>query len=80
MSDAAPDVHSHKCRDCGHKWSHPKARNVTDTEYEALHTCICGRVEYYHYLEIMDRMDPAKLKRILELRDEIDVFFGRGHD
>lgn len=78
MSDEAPDFHSHKCRDCGIQWSHHKARGVTDAEYEELHRCTqCGRVEYYHHLAMLDRMSPEKVKIILQLRDELDVFFGR---
>lgn len=41
------DLHTHKCKDCGHQWTHARNANVPEAVYEAAHTCICGKVEYW---------------------------------
>lgn len=48
MSDK--DIHSHKCEDCGHIWTHERLVGATDREYEKVHECSnCTKVQYLKY-------------------------------
>lgn len=66
------DTHSHKCRRCGHVWTHNRPRNVTDEEYDAQHTH-CGQVQRNRFVASM-----PELSKLMELIHDLEE--AEGHD
>lgn len=51
------DIHSHKCPNCGHIWTHARPVGATDLAYQLAHTCPCGTVQYYRHFVGTERAD-----------------------
>jgi hypothetical protein len=74
------EKHAHKCRGCGRIWEHVQARDVTDRQYEKLHTCTCGKIEYYVYdefyrflVEVLGIPEPPESESRITDEEEVDV-------